>query len=47
MAISERTVQKHLQRVYAKLGVTDRLTAVRRAESIGVLRPAQAVAPRT
>ncbi|HEY2224646.1 helix-turn-helix transcriptional regulator [Actinomycetospora sp.] len=47
MAISERTVQKHLQRVYVKLGVTDRLAAVRRAESIGVLRPAQMVAPRT
>jgi DNA-binding CsgD family transcriptional regulator len=43
MTISERTVQKHLQRVYTKLGVTDRLAAVRRAESLGVL-PA---APRT
>lgn len=41
LAISERTVQKHLQRVYAKLGVTDRLAAVRRAESLGVLSPAR------
>jgi DNA-binding CsgD family transcriptional regulator len=43
MTISERTVQKHLQRVYSKLGVTDRLAAVRRAEFLGVLGPA----PRT
>jgi DNA-binding CsgD family transcriptional regulator len=46
MTISERTVQKHLQRVYTKLGVTDRLAAVRRAESLGVLGPGLAT-PRT
>lgn len=37
LAIAERTVQKHLQRVYAKLGVDDRLTAVRRAQQIELL----------
>lgn len=37
--IAERTVQKHLQRCYAKLGVVDRLTAVQRAQSIGLLAP--------
>lgn len=47
MTISERTVQKHLQRVYAKLGVTDRLAAVRRAESLGVLGNAARAGPRT
>ena len=36
--ISERTVQKHLQRCYAKLGVPDRLAAVLRAQHIGLLR---------
>jgi ATP/maltotriose-dependent transcriptional regulator MalT len=36
--IAERTLQKHLQRCYAKLGVTDRLAAVLRAQRIGLLR---------
>lgn len=31
LAISERTVHKHLERLYAKLGVRDRLAAVLRA----------------
>ena len=39
LAIAERTVQKHLQRIYAKLGATDRLAAVQRAELIGLLPP--------
>lgn len=38
LAIAERTVQKHLQRCYTKLGVTDRLAAVLRAQHIGLLR---------
>ena len=38
LGIAERTVQKHLQRAYAKLGVADRLAAVQRAQAIGVLR---------
>lgn len=37
LAIAERTVQKHLQRCYAKLGVPDRLAAVLRAQHIGLL----------
>jgi DNA-binding CsgD family transcriptional regulator len=37
LAITERTVQKHLQRVYAKLAVGDRLSAVQRAQRIGLL----------
>jgi DNA-binding CsgD family transcriptional regulator len=37
LAVTERTVQKHLQRVYLKLGVADRLTAVRRAEVLGLV----------
>ena len=37
LAISERTTQKHLQHCYAKLGVADRLTAVVRAQHIGLL----------
>lgn len=36
--IAERTVQKHLQRCYAKLGVPDRLAAVLRAQHLGLLR---------
>jgi DNA-binding CsgD family transcriptional regulator len=38
LAIAERTVQKHLEHCYAKLGVADRLTAVLRAQHIGLLR---------
>ena len=37
LQIAERTVQKHLQRVYAKLGATDRLGAVLRAQHAGLL----------
>lgn len=40
--IAERTVHKHLQRSYLKLGVHDRLSAVLRAQRAGVItRPAQ------
>ncbi|WP_214364274.1 helix-turn-helix transcriptional regulator [Pseudonocardia sp. H11422] len=35
--IAERTVHKHLERTYAKLAVTDRLSAVLRAQRIGLL----------
>lgn len=37
LTIAERTVQKHLQHAYSKLGVADRLTAVRRAQTMRVL----------
>ncbi|MGH3585867.1 MAG: response regulator transcription factor [Pseudonocardia sp.] len=37
LLITERTVHKHLQRVYAKLGVCDRLGAVLRAQRLGLL----------
>ncbi len=37
LLITERTVHKHLQRSYTKLGVTDRLGAVLRAQRIGLL----------
>lgn len=37
LAIAERTVQKHLEHAYAKLGVTDRLSAVLRAQHLGLL----------
>lgn len=42
LAIAERTVQKHLQRCYLKLGVADRLAAVQRAQCIGLLLRADA-----
>jgi DNA-binding CsgD family transcriptional regulator len=45
LAIAERTVQKHLQRCYLKLGVADRLAAVQRAKSIGLLLRAEARPP--
>ncbi len=35
---SPRTVQKHLEHVYRKLGVRDRLVAVQRARTVGLLR---------
>jgi DNA-binding CsgD family transcriptional regulator len=37
LAISERTVHKHLERAYAKLGVSDKLSAVQRAHRHGLL----------
>lgn len=37
LAISERTVHKHLEHAYAKLGVSDKLSAVRRALRLGLL----------
>ena len=39
LLIGERTVHKHLQRLYAKLGVTDRLSAVLTAQRLGILPP--------
>ena len=41
--ISPLTVRKHLERVYAKLGTHDRLLAVDRARTIGLIRPIGAV----
>jgi DNA-binding CsgD family transcriptional regulator len=35
--ISPRTVRKHLQNIYPKLGCHDRLTAVRRAAELGLV----------
>jgi DNA-binding CsgD family transcriptional regulator len=37
LLITERTVHKHLERVYTKLGVGDRLAAVLRAQRLGLL----------
>ena len=37
LLIAPATVSKHLERVYTKLGVRDRLTAVLRAQAIGLL----------
>lgn len=39
LLIAERTVHKHLERVYAKLDVHDRLGAVLRARDLGLLAP--------
>jgi DNA-binding CsgD family transcriptional regulator len=39
LAVTEGTVHKHLQNVYRKLGVRDRLGAVLRGQQMGVLRP--------
>lgn len=37
LGISSRTVSKHQENIYRKLGVADRLTAVMRAYSLGIL----------
>lgn len=37
LMIGERTVQKHLEHAYAKLGVGDRLSAVLRARHLGLI----------
>lgn len=40
LCLSERTVAKHQERLYRKLGTSDRLTTVLRAQRLGLLRPA-------
>ena len=37
LGCATRTVDKHLQRAYAKLGVSDRVTAVLAAQRLGLL----------
>ena len=37
LLVAERTVHKHLERVYGKFGVSDRVSAVLRAQRLGVL----------
>jgi DNA-binding CsgD family transcriptional regulator len=45
LVVAERTVHKHLERAYAKLGVSDRVSAVLRAQRLGILpEPALAMA---
>lgn len=39
LGISERTVHKHLEQIYARLGVSDRLSAVLRAHRAGLFPP--------
>ncbi|MFC7597557.1 response regulator transcription factor [Terrabacter sp. GCM10028922] len=39
LAISERTVHKHLQRIYRKLGARDRVSAIYIAAARGLLSP--------
>ena len=39
LGISSRTVSKHLDHAYGKLGSRGRLLAVRRAEMLGLLNP--------
>lgn len=38
LVISPRTVERHLQNAYARMGVRDRVSAVRRADQAGLLR---------
>jgi DNA-binding CsgD family transcriptional regulator len=37
LGIAERTIHKHLERIYAKLGVSDRVSAVLRAHQLGIV----------
>ena len=39
LLIGERTVHKHRQHLYAKLDVTDRLSAVLTAQRLGIVSP--------
>ncbi|WP_327006624.1 LuxR C-terminal-related transcriptional regulator [Dactylosporangium sp. NBC_01737] len=42
LCLSQRTVAKHQEKVYRKLGTSDRLTTVLRAQRLGLLKPAAA-----
>lgn len=41
LSVSARTVEHHLQNIYERLGVSDRVSAVRRGEQAGLLGPRQ------
>jgi DNA-binding CsgD family transcriptional regulator len=43
LSVSPRTVNKHLEHVYRKLGVSDRLRAVSAAASLGIASPSSGV----
>ncbi len=43
LVVAERTVHKHLERIYAKFGVSDRVSAVLHAQRLGIL-PEEALA---
>jgi LuxR family maltose regulon positive regulatory protein len=45
LSVSPNTVNSHLRRIYAKLGVQDRSSAVRRARELRLLRPAGRPSP--
>jgi len=45
LEVSERTVHKHLGSIYRKLDAHDRLLAVRRGESLGLIHPTHAREP--
>lgn len=47
LSISPRTVSKHQQNIYRKLDVSDRVTAVMRAQELGMLRDETASVVRT
>jgi DNA-binding CsgD family transcriptional regulator len=47
LGVSRHTVRKHLEHVYRKLGVTDRLVAVREARAQGLLDEPPGVADRS
>lgn len=47
LGISPRTAAKHLENIYRKLDVSDRLTAVRRAYELGLLAPPPAISNQT
>ncbi|MBG0850413.1 AAA family ATPase [Streptomyces spinoverrucosus] len=42
LSVSPNTVNTHIRRIYAKLGATDRSSAVRRAREVGLLAPGSA-----
>jgi DNA-binding CsgD family transcriptional regulator len=44
LSISPRTAEKHLEHIYRKLDVGDRLMAVQRAYELGLLAPADVLA---
>jgi DNA-binding CsgD family transcriptional regulator len=45
LGISPRTVNKHIENIYRKLGTHDRTSAVLRGQDLGIMHPPEPMPP--